>query len=323
MDAKREQALVGLFVLIAAGLLLVGVLALSGAFGRGGVTYRAYFKFAGGLEPGATVRYGGIKVGRVEKLRVDPQDSKRIEITLSVRPDVPVKTDSIAKISSLSALGDNYVEITTGTAQAPRAASGSLLKSAEYVGFADLTATLNDLAPEAQQLIQNLNQRATELRETLARVNDVLNAHNRANLTATLDQLRGMLEENRPKLKATITYVERASAKAGPLLDDLKKTVEGADKAIAHTDSVILENRKDLRKAVVELRQTLTTASSLVEQLDRTMLYNAENIDEILENIRMTTENLKQFTDTIKTRPYSLIRTTHYSDRKPGERPRP
>ena len=58
MEARREQAAVGLFVLVAAGLLIVTVFALGGAFSSSPVTYRAYFPFAGGIEPGATVRYG-------------------------------------------------------------------------------------------------------------------------------------------------------------------------------------------------------------------------------------------------------------------------
>jgi len=318
MDAKREQALVGLFVLIASGLFLFTVFALTGAFGRGTAAYRAHFRFAGGLEPGATVRFGGIKVGRVEGLRLDPKDPTRIEMTFGVQPEIRIKTDSIAKIYSLGALGDNYLEITTGTAEAGFLPPGSEVKSEEYVGFSELSAKLSELGPEAKQLIQNLNQRVTELQETIARVNDVLNEQNRANLNASLRNVRGMLEENRPKLQSTMTNVEAASAKVGPALDEFKKTAERADKALANIDSVILENREDVRKAVAELRRTLVSASSLVDQLDRTMNYNAENIDEMLENIRLTTENLKQFTDTIKARPYTLIRATSPPDRKPG-----
>ena len=65
------------------------------------------------------MRYsGGPKVGRVEKLRIDPQDPSRIEVTFSVQTDVPVKTDSKAKIMSLSPLGENHLEIMPGSAQA-------------------------------------------------------------------------------------------------------------------------------------------------------------------------------------------------------------
>jgi len=101
MESKREQAMVGLFVLIAGAVLVATVFALTGAFGGTAATYRAYFPFAGGLEPGATVRYaGGPKVGRVEKLQLDPKDSSRIEITFSVKSGLPVKTDSRVKIMS-------------------------------------------------------------------------------------------------------------------------------------------------------------------------------------------------------------------------------
>src|SRR2546429_5152547 len=94
MDSKHEQAMVGSFVLLAGGILVAMVFTLSGAFGGAAKTYHAYFPFAGGLEPGATVRFaGGPKVGRVEKLQLDPKDSSRIEITFSVKSDLPVKTD--------------------------------------------------------------------------------------------------------------------------------------------------------------------------------------------------------------------------------------
>ncbi len=320
MEPRREQALVGLFVLVVAALLVATVFALGGAFGRAATTYRAYFKFAGALEPGAEVRYaGGPRVGRVVSSGIDSQDPTRIEITFSVRPDLPVKTDSVVKIISLSPLGDNHLEISPGSAQAARAAPGAVLPSEPYLGFNDITAQLNALAPETKQLISTLNQRAVELQVTLARVNDVLNDRNRANLSATLGNVRGMLEEDRPKLKSTLSHVETASAKLGPVLDDLRKTARQADEALAHIDATITENRPDLRQVIAELRQTLTSTSSLAGQLDRTMNVNAENIDELLENLRHTAENLKEFTDTIKARPYTLIRASSPPPRKPGE----
>ena len=53
MNSKREQAAVGLFVLIAAALLIGTILAVSGTFSSGGVPHHTYFKSAGGLVPGA------------------------------------------------------------------------------------------------------------------------------------------------------------------------------------------------------------------------------------------------------------------------------
>src|SRR5256886_10630841 len=126
MESKREQAMVGSFVLVAGVVLVATIFALTGAFGRTAATYRAYFPFAGGLEPGATVRYsGGPKVGRVERLRIDPQNPSRIEVSFSVQSDLPVKADSHVKIMSVSPLGDNHLEILPGTAQSPIAPGGA------------------------------------------------------------------------------------------------------------------------------------------------------------------------------------------------------
>lgn len=322
MDTKRQQALVGLFVVVAAGLLLATIFAITGAFGRGGVRYTASFPYVAGLEPGATVRFGGTKAGRVEQLRVDPQDPSRIEVAFTVQPGVPVKTDSVAKITSLGALGDNYLEIATGSANAPRAPAGSRLKSKEYFGIGELSETLSTVSPEVKQLVENVNQRVSELQVTIARTNDLLSDKNRTELSASLGHVRGMLEEDRPKLKTTLANMETASAKLPALLDDFKKTVKQADDALAHIDAVIGENRSDLRGSITELRQTLRSASELVGQIDRTLYYNSENIDELLENLRHTTENLKQFTDTIKARPYTLIRAAPVPDHKPGQSPR-
>ncbi len=59
MESRREQALVGLFVIVAAAVLVATVFGITGAFGRTAKTFHAYFPFAGGLEPGSQVRYAG------------------------------------------------------------------------------------------------------------------------------------------------------------------------------------------------------------------------------------------------------------------------
>ena len=320
MAEKRDQVFVGLFVLIAAAVLIGMVFAISGAFGRTSKTYHAYFPFAGGLERGATVRYaGGPKVGRVEKLAIDPQNPARIDVVFSVQTDLPVKTDSHVKIMSISPLGDNHLEVLPGGAQTALAAPGFLLPSDTYLDFNVLTAQINDLAPQAKLLIQSLNDRAADLKVTVDRVNELLSAENRANLSATLAGTRGLIEENRPQIKSTIQHLDSVSQKLEPLLQDLHKDSEEANQALTHLDAVLGENSADVRQSVIELRQSLTTLTDITGRLDQTLDVNTENIDELLDNFRRVSQNLKEFTNTIKRRPYTLIRATNPPDHKPGE----
>ena len=320
MNSTREQALVGIFVLVAAALLIGTILAVSGTFSAGGVPYHTYFKSAGGLVPGAMVRYGGMEAGKVDAVHVDPKDTTRIEIEFRVRPSIPVKIDSVAKISALGALSDNYVEIGTGTKDGQLAPPGSELKSAETLGIGDLGDMIGSLTPIAKQTMQTLNQRLTELQVTIARVNDLLNDRNRANISGSLGNLNGMLTEDRPKVSASLTNVQTASAKLAPLLDNLKTTMDEANTTLGHVDSLVVENRQDIRTIVVELKQTLLTASSLMEQLKSTTDNNSDNIDQIIVNLRATTQNMKELTDSLKANPSLLIRGSSQKDRKPGQK---
>jgi ABC-type transporter Mla subunit MlaD len=106
----------------------------------------------------------------------------------------------------------------------------------------------------------------------------------------------------------------------GPLLEDLRKTSAEANKTLDHVDGLIGENREDVRKAVEELRKSLTNVTDLTWRIDQTLDVNSENIDEMLENFRHVSENLKQFTETIKTKPYTLLRASSPREHKTGER---
>jgi phospholipid/cholesterol/gamma-HCH transport system substrate-binding protein len=323
VQAKRERALVGLFVLVAAGILVVTLFSLSGVFSRSGRTYRAYFKDAGGLGPGSQVRYaGGPPIGRVVSVRTDPKDPARIEIEFRVENQIPVKTDSKAKISSLGPLGDNFLGIVPGSAAAFPAPSGAVLTGMDYASFDDLTTKINDLAPQASILLQNLNARVTELQETIRRVNGLLDTTNRANVAASLANVRGMLAEDRPVLHSTLNNLNGGTSKLAPLLDDFRKTTNQADTALSHLDATLMENRPDLRQAVTQMRATLTSASALTDQLNSILNTNSDDLDAIIANLRDITENLKAFTETIKTRPASLIRSTAPPDREPGQAPK-
>src|SRR5260370_1509007 len=154
-----------------------------------------------------------------------------------MKSGLPVKTDSHVKIMSLSPLGDNHLEIVPGSEKAGLAAAGTILPSDPYVDFNVLTAKINDIAPQAQQLLKTLNDRAGDLQEALARVNDLLNDTNRANLAATLAETRGMIAQNHGAVDTTVQHFTSASQKLEPLLQDLRKTSLQADETLNNVDS--------------------------------------------------------------------------------------
>jgi ABC-type transporter Mla subunit MlaD len=128
-----------------------------------------------------------------------------------------------------------------------------------------------------------------------------------------------MIEENRPQVKTTLQNVNALTEKMQPLLEDFRKTSDEANQTLTHIDAMVGENRADVRQSVLELRHTLTNMTDATARLDQILDVNSENIDELLDNVRHVTENLKEFTATIKTRPYTLIRASNPREHKPGE----
>jgi len=338
MAPNRERVWVGLFVVIASSVLAVTTVAVWGGLDRTGVSYRAYFKFSGGVQPGAAVRYGGLRIGRVRSVQVDPSDSSQIEVNLDVDPGIPIKVDSVVRPSSLGPLSDNYIEISTGTQTAATAPPGSVLKSEEPFGLAQIGDTVQSLIPQIERVLDkfavNLDQlqktlgRADDLLsdrnrenlgQALARANDLLNDGNRAKLSDSLARLDQMLKDSEPKISTSLTRLTDATGRLNPLLDDITKTSDHADEVVSHLDSMLAENRADLRASVTELREVLSKSTTAVDQLQGLMDQNSPNIDIILENLRLSTENLRSLTDAIRKSPASLIRGVNAKDRKPGE----
>jgi phospholipid/cholesterol/gamma-HCH transport system substrate-binding protein len=336
MEATRERALVGLFVVIAAALFFGSVLAISGSMGKTGVPHRAYFKYSGGVQAGAPVRFGGMLVGKVDRVRVDPANSTRIEIDFQIDRAAPVKTDSIAKITTLGPLTDNYVEISTGSERAPLLPGGADIPSTEMFGLPQLGESLQAMLPDVQRAMLKVNNSLDGLQITLARANDLLNDRNREAIThslynadqllaetrpklnASLENMNRLLNDAQPKVSASLTNVQEVTAKLSPLLDDIRKVSAQADATLAHVDAALMENRSDVRTTVVSLRDTLSKSTVLLDHLNLALDRNADNIDELLENIRISTENLKGLTDTLRSRPASLIRGIRAEDRQPG-----
>ncbi len=333
MNSRREQVWVGIFVIIAAVVLIGVVLSVSGAFAKEGVHHRAYFRFASGLAPGAPVRYGGLLAGQD---RETPRGSRPIphgsKLNCWSNPDIPVKTDSLAKITSLGALGESYLEVTTGTKDAPLAPPGSVLKSKEMVAISDLGDLIGGMVPTADGVLRSLNDRLGEMKVTIANVNDLLGETNRKNISASLVNVNGMLAESRPKVSATLTNVQTAteklepvmanvqaaSDKMAPMLDDLKGTIKQANQALANIDSILVENRPDIKASLEQTRKMLNSISEVVDMVKNTIDRNTDNMDETLANVRAATDNIKELTDTLKRKPSVLIRGETGKDRQPG-----
>src|SRR6202043_4174494 len=95
----------GAFVLGCFSILAFTLIYLINAqFSGHTVPYRTYLRYAGGLESGASVLFGGINVGKVTTVRPAASDPTKIEILIDVKQDTPVNEKSVAKLGLVSVM---------------------------------------------------------------------------------------------------------------------------------------------------------------------------------------------------------------------------
>ena len=90
-----------------------------------------------GLKPATEVRLGGIKIGEVEALNLDPQTLQAI-VTISVDEAVRLPIDSHAEVATAGLLGGNFLKIHPGAATEYLAADAEMKKTKDPVSLEDL-----------------------------------------------------------------------------------------------------------------------------------------------------------------------------------------
>jgi len=113
-DKKLEFG-VGVFVLLGLAALVYLTLKLGAGELVGSDTYPVEARFAntGGLSTGATVMLAGVTVGRVDAIRLDPEDYSAI-VELRIRSGLALPTDTMASIKTSGLIGDKFVALAPG-----------------------------------------------------------------------------------------------------------------------------------------------------------------------------------------------------------------
>jgi phospholipid/cholesterol/gamma-HCH transport system substrate-binding protein len=117
---------------------------------HGGYHVSARFETVQDLKVGDSVKMGGVEIGRVDKIGLDETNGK-VSVTMKLHPDVAVKTDSKAAIKFTGLMGQNFVAVDFGSADAPRAIDGTALETEEQPDLTAIMAKLDKAAAGIQK----------------------------------------------------------------------------------------------------------------------------------------------------------------------------
>jgi phospholipid/cholesterol/gamma-HCH transport system substrate-binding protein len=304
---RRTEAIVGAFVLICVAILCAAVYLIGNTrFIGARVPFHTYLRYAGGIEPGTPVLFGGITVGRVVAVAPDASDPTRIKVDIDVKAGTPLNVKSVAKLGSVSLLGDSVVSITTGANEAPRLAPGAAIPSEETISLDDLQRKLVALADSAKTVMTTLatdvDRITSDTAEVLSNLSDATNEKNRRHLAGILANADSAVAQLSPKMDQ--------------ISDAVMKVAGHADAAFSNADATITSLHDPIQASVGELRAALEQARTLIGSMQAVVRANSDDIHDMVENLLKASDNLKDVTDSVKQRPWSLVWAKPPKDRQ-------
>ena len=131
------ETVMGAVVLTVAGGFLYFAYQNSNVRSVEGYELKADFSSVSGIGMGSDVRIGGIKVGVVEALDLDPKTFDAV-ITMRIMDEVKLPKDSSAAVQSASLLGEKFVTIAPGGDE-------EMLKDGDTIAYTQASVNLEDM----------------------------------------------------------------------------------------------------------------------------------------------------------------------------------
>ena len=233
---------VGLLVFIALTVLVILILNASGELNpfKGHLHLRARFADANGLREGSDVKLAGVKIGKVDRIRLlsptevgtGPNPQKiEVFLTIDTRIDgVPatdrIRSDSTAQQAAPSILGSEMiVNITPGTPLGQPVTENFLLPSTQGNTMSDLANQGTELAQKLGKLSDQLNEVVKNVREGKGTVGRLFNdeaLYNNLNATISdAEQLAAQIKSGKGSAGRFI-YDEQLYNNANDIAANLK-----------------------------------------------------------------------------------------------------
>lgn len=228
---KQQKIRVGLFA-VAAGALFGIVLVVFAGLHFWQTHSHYYIVFDDtvyGLEKGADVHVNGIRVGTVTGIGIADDDLTKVRVEIEIRQDAPIRTDTKAILQYAGLTGLKVIDLRGGSLASPRLAPGGIIPVGE-TAIDKLQDRAERIVDESTELIENANEIVSSTQKVVANLTEVTDPEHlgeiveqtraaAANLAQVGAAMRGLIDDNRAGLKASIAAIETAARRTAELVD--------------------------------------------------------------------------------------------------------
>lgn len=301
METRAHHIIVGLFTLMAGTLVLGFILWMS----RSGVDrdfqlYDILFEEAvSGLSVGSPVQYSGIRVGEVDRLRLDPVDPRLVWARVRISSAAPVKVDTTARLTLLNVTGASGIELSQGlpTSALLTAPQGVPVIRAEPSSFARLRVSSDELLASITSLLDRANNILSD--ENAQNLSSVL--RNLDTFTASMNDQQDTLQQGLESLAQAgedLTQIlqridDQITTRGEPLLLSASNTAANLEQFSQKLDTLLSDNSQalgngmqslsELAPAIADLRGVLSSLNDITTRLEEDpagFLLGGDNIKE-------------------------------------------
>lgn len=226
-----------------------------------------------GIGNGSPVRYNGVHIGRVKRIKWLP-NLGQTRVTIEVSKNTIIKSDSVATLDIDSLIvGNRFIQITPGSSTATRIepnTQANIIRG-ERSSWDTMYMQAADISSRSAVLISN--------------VNNVFSPDNALLFSSILGQIDTFLKEN--------------STNATEVMLEFRKTLAEVRTAV---------NAARVDATMAEVRATLVAVQRAVASANELMAQNQKSVSDTLNNMRAATDTLNELLLNLNRQPALLIR---------------
>ena len=224
----------GVFVVLVifAAWAIVETLGSADVFSHG-YHISAQFDTAQDLKIGDRVKMAGVEIGRVDNIALSDE---KVVVTMKLKTDAVVRTDSKAAIKFTGLMGQNFVAIGFGSPAAPKAADGAVLETYEQPDLSAIMAKLDTAASGIQNLTKSFT--GDKLDNLIGPLTDFFH-QNSGPITATIANVKNISSEIAAGQGTVgrLIYHDELYASAMSTVTNLQDTVASAKQVVDNVNA--------------------------------------------------------------------------------------
>lgn len=263
-------------------------------------TFKVIYTKVDGLSPSNPVTLNGYKIGKVQKINFNSNDTKELIVDIVIENDVKFSKTSKAELYETGLIGGKAIAIIPDYDNNAVAESGDYLIGSVKPGLTDL---VNQIMPQIQLQLETVMKKAGIV---LSNINTLFDEETKKSLKSSIDQFASLTNNLSETSRNVDAFIKDNSPNLTTTIDNLNAT------SLKMKDMSNSMSEVDLNLILTNLDSTISNLNNITNKLNQgegtvgKLIYD----DGLFKNLDNATKNLEELIEDIKLNPKRYV---HFS----------